>query len=375
MSKRKKPVVFTAKHRKDLVADLGKKDYADVVETAITKMQSGLHLDLFPSRKKFVTIVCNEKVKPVLTQCIMEMVSQYIETYRRCMTGKKYLMFEQRWFNHIEQYFTQSAPVPVSSHSPSVLWNNVVERAKVSAANLPVKDQRIIVSTLAYHIHDIMVDRVKAYKESLDASTESSSSDVSTETTKLYESKTSLLRYGGFALHSMIKKRTKEAEVTPHVKSELKLLDSLKASQDESDEIPSAIHHLQKGGLHIITPKVVPLLRAVVDKTASLVNEQSCKEHGKEMLRVAEAEFHNESTTTTFFKLFMQHLPSTSTLTTESKMKLCQEFTLKIFHARINEYFSAAEEVHLEQLGKAVKAEQGLRDTLKAFSSMKSRPF
>ena len=41
----------------------------------------------------------------------------------------------------------------------------------------------------------------------------------------------------------------------------------------------------------------------------------------------------------------------------------------------INEYFSAAEEVHLEQLGKPVKAEQGLRDTLKAFSSLKSRSY
>ena len=87
-SKRKKPVVFTAKRRKDLVADLGKKDYADIVEAAITRMESGLHLDLFPLRKKFVTIVCSEKVKPVLTQFIMENVSEYIETYRRCMTGK-----------------------------------------------------------------------------------------------------------------------------------------------------------------------------------------------------------------------------------------------------------------------------------------------
>ena len=105
------------------------------------------------------------------------------------------------------------------------------------------------------------------------------------------------------------------------------------------------------------------------------MNEQSGKDHGKEMLKVAEAEFCNESTTNKFFKLFMQHIPNTSTLTTERKMKLCQEFTLKIFHARINEYFSAAKEIHLEQLGKAVKAEQGLRDTLKAFSTMKSRPY
>ena len=130
----------------------------------------------------------------------------------------------------------------------------------------------------------------------------------------------------------------------------------MKATLDESDDIPSAIHHLQRGGMHINTPRIVPLLRAVVDKTAYLVNEQSGKDHGKEMLKVPEAEFCNKSTTNTLFKLSMQHIPSTSTLTTERKMKLCQEFTLKIFHARINEYFSAAEEMHLEQLGKAVKA-------------------
>jgi prophage DNA circulation protein len=110
----------------------------------------------------------------------------------------------------------------------------------------------------------------------------------------------------------MIKKRKKEDD-TAHAKSELKVLESLEATPDESDNIPSAIHHLQQGGLHIITPRIIPLLRAVVDKTASLVNEQSCKDHGKEMLKVAEAEFCNE-TTDTFFKLFMQHIPSTSTL-------------------------------------------------------------
>ena len=40
---------------------------------------------------------------------------------------------------------------------------------------------------------------------------------------------------------------------------------------------------------------------------------------------------------------------------------LCNEFTSKLLHARINEYFSAVEEIELEQSGKAVKAEQGLK--------------
>ena len=124
-----------------------------------------------------------------------------------------------------------------------------------------------------------------------------------------------------------------------------------------SDEMPSAMHHLQQGGLHIITPSILPLLQAVVDKTASLVNEQSCKDHGKEMLKVTEAELCNESTTTNFFYLFMQHVPSTSTLTTESKMKLCQEFTLKMlfFMQGSMIYFSAAEEYTLNSWEKLSK--------------------
>ena len=56
-------MVFTAKHRKDLVADLGKKDYADVIEMAATKLEGGLHLDLFHTRKRFVTVVFSEKLK------------------------------------------------------------------------------------------------------------------------------------------------------------------------------------------------------------------------------------------------------------------------------------------------------------------------
>ena len=65
-------------------------------------------------------------------------------------------------------------------------------------------DQRIIVSMLAYHIHHLMVDRVKTYKESVDVSTELSCGDIDTETIKFYKSKTNPLHYSGCALHSMI---------------------------------------------------------------------------------------------------------------------------------------------------------------------------
>ena len=54
-------------------------------------------------------------------------------------------------------------------------------------------------------------------------------------------------------------------------------------------------------------------------------------------------------------------------------LRLCSEFCMKVFHARVNEYYYmiASEEIELEKTGKAVNVEQCLRDELKTFSSLK----
>lgn len=117
-----------------------------------------------------------------------------------------------------------------------------------------------------------MVDRVKEYKHSIDGTASDAVSD-DTPATLFYESKTSLLRYGGFALHSMIKKRKKAAGSTTSAnaltRSECQLLESLKSKEDERELISSAIHHLQQGSLTIITPRMLPLLREVLAKNCS----------------------------------------------------------------------------------------------------------
>ena len=99
----------------------------------------------------------------------------------------------------------------------------------------------------------------------------------------------------------------KDADATPHAKSE-RSEDAGKSESDSGREWWDTICNTYRA--------------SGCGKTASLVNEQSCKVHGKEMLKLAEAEFSNESTTTNFYKLFMQQTPSTSALTTESKLKL-----------------------------------------------------
>lgn len=154
---------------------------------------------------------------------------------------------------------------------------------------------------------------LKSIKQGMDCTT----SDDDTTAKSFYESKTSLLRYGGFALYSMIEKRKKAAASTIS-RSEHKFLESLKSKEDERELIPSAIHHLQQGGLTIITPRLLPLLREVLAKTASLINEKTCKDLGKNMLLWAKKEITNE-VTAAFFKLFNECLPCTceSNLTSE----------------------------------------------------------
>ena len=69
--------------------------------------------------------------------------------------------------------------------------------------------------------------------------------------------------------------------------------------------------------------------------------------------------------------LLNEQIPST--FSSECKMRVCTEIMLKIFHARVNEYMSAVEEIQLEKEGKVVNAEQSLRDSLKTFSGMRTR--
>ena len=57
-------------------------DYEDLVFTVMDKLQMDF------SRKSFVHSNRSEKVKPVLMQCIMEMVARYLELYKTCMRGK-----------------------------------------------------------------------------------------------------------------------------------------------------------------------------------------------------------------------------------------------------------------------------------------------
>ena len=110
-------------------------------------------------------------------------------------------------------------------------WRTIVCRSKLDVSE---QEQRIVVSTIAYHIHDLMAEKVKKYKEDLLAMDEPA---TTSGCDKFTESNINLLRYGGFALHSMLAKRQRRGCED----CELDLLKTLTVTEDEWDKIPPAI--------------------------------------------------------------------------------------------------------------------------------------
>ena len=85
-------------------------------------------------------------------------------------------------------------------------------------------------------------------------------------------------------LHSMLLKRQRNTSVLAKasVAHEIELLKSIKVTDQEWDTPPSGIKYLQQGVLDIISPRMLPFLRHVVEKkTASLVNDITLREQGR----------------------------------------------------------------------------------------------
>ena len=117
-SKRKR-ITFTMGERKRMLDDFDARDYEDLVAKAVEEIQRSIHLKRYGSRKKFVLSICSKTVKPSLVQCIMEMIARYLEIYKACMRGKKYVVFKQQWFQYIHEYMKEDS-------EQSKLWKSVL---------------------------------------------------------------------------------------------------------------------------------------------------------------------------------------------------------------------------------------------------------
>ena len=93
------------------------------------------------------------------------MVNKFVELYKLYMKGKRFMQFEQAWMEHIHSYF--SWPTEVDSTLDSyVVWQAVVDKCECSVSD---EDQWIVVSTMVYAVYDLMTDKVKDFKQHIDA--------------------------------------------------------------------------------------------------------------------------------------------------------------------------------------------------------------
>lgn len=143
--------------------------------------------------------------------------------------------------------------------------------------------------------------------------------------------------------------------------------------KEDVDQLPIGVKLLNEGKLDLMSPCLLPYLRALITKVSSFVNADSCRLLGQHMLEVAGKEIEEDENV---YKIFFQCISSAGvTESSESDLihQLYIELSRKLFHARVNEYWSASAELMLKQSGKAVMTEQSLRDELKTYSSTKTR--
>ena len=302
--------------------------------------------------------------------------------YKECVKGKRFAYFQQEWMVNINNYFdsndeqgSSAACLCTDRREQHKLWRKVTEVASLAGYTLNIQDERILVSTLCYIVYDLMVDQVKDYKANLSTESDATGSCVaasSESTITLKEHDINLYRYGGFAVHSMIEKRKRKLQIEPRnscVQLELRFLENQLIKQEHWDELPTPIKDLKQGGLHVISPKMLPFLRQLVEKVASKVNDDMRQEYGDQVIKLAKQELESDSELHAVF----ERCTVSTDISKESEKKLFNEFSMKVFHARVNEYMIATEEIELEKAGKAVKVEQCLRDELKTFSALKGR--
>ena len=101
-----------------------------------------------------------------------------------------------------------------------------------------------------------------------------------------------------FALH-LIQKRTKSVKdklIDSCLQMELRFLRHLSLPKYREREVLTPIVELNQGGLHMVTPDLLPFLQQLVEKMASRVNDDTRMELGQRLIKVAKGELENDLT-------------------------------------------------------------------------------
>ena len=122
-----------------------------------------------------------------------------------------------------------------------------------------------------FHFFDLMSVKIKG-KNTAEPSSVGSSGDV------VYsESMTSVYRYSGFAIHSMIEKRKKFGDVK---RNEVEVLESMICKHDESYAVPKQVRDFDYGNLCIPLAKIIPFIQLLLQKIMSNICDKQLKVQG-----------------------------------------------------------------------------------------------
>ena len=153
-----------AKDRKRLVMEVKKEEYEEVLEETIT-----LLMDLFkhhPGKLKFLEAAVSNKI--VLVNVIRTMKNAYLDLFEHFYKGKKYLLFQNSWFFHVNLFFDETIKVEgISSTRATELnraWSAVVKCAECESCQISFEDQRIILATILSVLSEQLSSKVKEKK-------------------------------------------------------------------------------------------------------------------------------------------------------------------------------------------------------------------
>ena len=354
---------LSAKRRKLLVEEIQSEQH-NISTEALETLWNQEHFKEYPNRSKFRELVkANNKT---LLRCIDTMENAYKKLLKAFCPGKKLLQMRQAWLMHINFYVEEGTDLLVKGlddHDKKIMfagWKAVIDEATFLGILLSVEEQRIIVSSIAFIVSDIMSDKVKEAKKRADEET-------SPDTTA-HESYVAVNRYAGAALSSMIDNRFKIS--CNH--NELKFLYLMVARCS-----------LSKGGSSNcfveVSSDMFAFFRLLLSTILSLINQDMLKKQGKQMIKVAKEKILDDQEIELAFNICFE------TIVQESESARIQEYeksvldhlktelVKKVFHSRVNEFMEAKKELDLERKGKVTNADQSLRYVLKTYSGNQVR--
>lgn len=384
-----------AKKRKILVDKVKEKSFTGFEDEVLRLVENETIFKHFHHRFEILK-VCLETpaVKQSVYALLKAMKEAYMDLLQKFCKGKKYLELQNSWFFHTNIYFDQSSHVSgiTAAMSQQLFdsWQLIVQQVSKCGYEFTTNDQRLIAATLSSVFFKVMSQKVKDEKmvHELDHSASRSVPGGGGGGDSLV----SQYRYSGFALHSMIEKRIKNASLAATTShnittntartAELNLLKAMKCKPKELQKVPSQYQDLSHGDLCIVSPKILPFVDALLKSISSHVTSEQLQTKGKAMMCAAKSAVLSDEDEPLFlvFKNCVKNIqmedvtPAGEDETAQVALKcIFSEFKQKVFNCRANEFFKAKKELDLEKNEKVVDCAQSLRDSLKTYSSMKSR--